>query len=412
VLASERDTKVKRLAGKIDRVLVDAPCTGFRTLRRNPDLKWRQPESSVAELTAKQSSILAAAATLVKPGGRLVYATCSVLPDENEAIVDAFLAENPDGAGNAAADLRANIALDTDPRCNSFHTATAAMDSSRRCSSVPAESRLSLAWRCAGVAAHARALCPVPFRSRAGHASRLGLPRSRCASGSPVLRPFAGIAPACARATHGACAGFVRIVFPLTAWCCWSWRVSATTDRAPSSSMSRCRCCWRWLRSGWWCTRCASCSSQAWLRASERAIAFDLGRAILYFTGVPRSRRRTGRDSLPVSRSDVAVAGERHARVILTLVVTLWLSGLIEMRLLKATSFDTSTKAVRNSLRRAAGRWRAGRATGDRLRLTLLTVFGGALGVGIGLGLQSRELHCRFHDPSRSLDTPGRSHHR
>jgi len=117
VLASERDTKVKRLAGKIDRVLVDAPCTGFGTLRRNPDLKWRQPESSVAELAAKQASILEAAATLVKPGGRLVYATCSVLPEENEAIVTQFLGDHPEFApGNAAADLaRANIALDTGP---------------------------------------------------------------------------------------------------------------------------------------------------------------------------------------------------------------------------------------------------------------------------------------------------------
>ena len=117
LLASERDTKVKRLAGKIDRVLVDAPCTGFGTLRRNPDLKWRQPESAVAELAAKQTSILAAAATLVKPGGRLVYATCSVLPEENEAIVEAFLAAHPEFApGNAAADLaRAGIALDTGP---------------------------------------------------------------------------------------------------------------------------------------------------------------------------------------------------------------------------------------------------------------------------------------------------------
>ncbi len=122
VLTSERDTKVKRLAGKIDRVLVDAPCTGFGTLRRNPDLKWRQPESAVAELAAKQSSILAAAATLVKPGGRLVYATCSVLPDENEAIVAQFLAGHPGFApGNAAADLaRANIALDTGPTLRLF----------------------------------------------------------------------------------------------------------------------------------------------------------------------------------------------------------------------------------------------------------------------------------------------------
>ena len=117
VLTSERDTKVKRLAGKIDRVLVDAPCTGFGTLRRNPDLKWRQPESAVAELAAKQAVILAAAAPLVKPGGRLVYATCSVLPDENEGIVAGFLAAHPEFTqGDAAAELgRAGISLDTGP---------------------------------------------------------------------------------------------------------------------------------------------------------------------------------------------------------------------------------------------------------------------------------------------------------
>jgi 16S rRNA (cytosine967-C5)-methyltransferase len=116
-IAHERDTKVKRLAGKIDRVLVDAPCTGFGTLRRNPDLKWRQPESALAELAVKQLSILTAAATLVKPGGRLVYATCSVLPDENEAVVSAFVGAHPAFTrGDAAAELaRAGIALDTGP---------------------------------------------------------------------------------------------------------------------------------------------------------------------------------------------------------------------------------------------------------------------------------------------------------
>ena len=92
----ERDLKVKRLAGKADRVLVDAPCSGLGTLRRNPDLKWRQNADSIRELAVKQASILDAAATLVRPGGRLVYATCSLLPAENDAIADDFLARHPD----------------------------------------------------------------------------------------------------------------------------------------------------------------------------------------------------------------------------------------------------------------------------------------------------------------------------
>lgn len=93
LLASENDTRVKRLAGKLDRVLVDAPCSGLGTVRRNPDLKFRQSLESVAELTQKQTAILRAAARLLKPGGRLVYATCSLLRDENEAIVETLLAE-------------------------------------------------------------------------------------------------------------------------------------------------------------------------------------------------------------------------------------------------------------------------------------------------------------------------------
>jgi 16S rRNA (cytosine967-C5)-methyltransferase len=94
-LSGEADSRVKRLAGKMDRVLVDAPCSGFGTLRRNPDLKWRHGEQAIAELTQKQARILAAAAKLVKPGGRLVYATCSILRSENEAITEAFMAQNP-----------------------------------------------------------------------------------------------------------------------------------------------------------------------------------------------------------------------------------------------------------------------------------------------------------------------------
>lgn len=95
-IASEHDTKIKRLAGKIDRVLVDAPCTGLGTLRRNPDLKSRQNEVGLGELNQKQGAILASASRLVKPGGRLVYATCSLLREENEDIVAEFLAAHPD----------------------------------------------------------------------------------------------------------------------------------------------------------------------------------------------------------------------------------------------------------------------------------------------------------------------------
>lgn len=95
LLRSEHDPKVKRLSGKIDRVLVDAPCSGLGTLRRNPDLKWRQSPQALDEMRSKQASILHAASRLVKTGGRLVYATCSLLREENEEIVSAFLDAEP-----------------------------------------------------------------------------------------------------------------------------------------------------------------------------------------------------------------------------------------------------------------------------------------------------------------------------
>ncbi|MGH8683962.1 MAG: RsmB/NOP family class I SAM-dependent RNA methyltransferase [Nitrosospira sp.] len=94
-IANENDIKVKRLTGKIDRVLVDAPCSGLGTLRRNPDLKWRQSPQSIEELKRKQAAILSSAANLLKPGGRLIYATCSFLPEENQEIVERFLASHP-----------------------------------------------------------------------------------------------------------------------------------------------------------------------------------------------------------------------------------------------------------------------------------------------------------------------------
>ncbi len=115
VIASETDPKLKRLNGKFDRVLVDAPCTGLGTLRRNPDLKWRQTEQAVAELNVKQTNILVRAAKLVKMGGRLIYATCSLLRDENEAIAEAFLSAHPDFKLVSANEILAQqqITLDT-----------------------------------------------------------------------------------------------------------------------------------------------------------------------------------------------------------------------------------------------------------------------------------------------------------
>jgi 16S rRNA (cytosine967-C5)-methyltransferase len=115
VINNENDLKLKRLNGKFDRVLVDAPCSGLGTLRRNPDLKWRQTEQDVLELTQKQSAILARAAKLTKAGGRLVYATCSLLRDENEAIAEAFLSANPDFKLIPASEVLAqqNIELNT-----------------------------------------------------------------------------------------------------------------------------------------------------------------------------------------------------------------------------------------------------------------------------------------------------------
>ena len=106
-IAHERDDRVKRLSGKIDRVLIDAPCSGLGTLRRSPDLKWRQSPKQVAELQTQQKAILDSAARLLKPGGRLVYATCSPLWDENEAVAEAFDQAHPDFELQPAADALA-----------------------------------------------------------------------------------------------------------------------------------------------------------------------------------------------------------------------------------------------------------------------------------------------------------------
>ncbi|MBA2547979.1 MAG: RsmB/NOP family class I SAM-dependent RNA methyltransferase [Burkholderiaceae bacterium] len=114
VIRNESDIRVKRLNGKCDRVLVDAPCSGSGTLRRNPDLKWRFNETELARVNDVQRSVLKAAARLLKPGGRLVYATCSLLEQENQHVVDAFLAEHPNFELVAAATILRAQSVDVD----------------------------------------------------------------------------------------------------------------------------------------------------------------------------------------------------------------------------------------------------------------------------------------------------------
>lgn len=96
VLGSERDPWVRAHKGKFHRVLVDAPCSGTGAWRRAVDAKWRKDEQDLRELCRLQGAILTAAARLVRRGGRLVYATCSLLPVENEDQISAFLRSRPD----------------------------------------------------------------------------------------------------------------------------------------------------------------------------------------------------------------------------------------------------------------------------------------------------------------------------
>lgn len=95
-IRDEHDKRVSRLNGKFDRVLIDAPCTGTGTFRRNPDLKWRLSPQELDRINAIQKSVLEQASRLVKKGGRVVYATCSMLKRENQDVVEAFLAAHPD----------------------------------------------------------------------------------------------------------------------------------------------------------------------------------------------------------------------------------------------------------------------------------------------------------------------------
>jgi 16S rRNA (cytosine967-C5)-methyltransferase len=112
-IVHERDTRVQRLHGKIDRVLIDAPCSGTGTLRRNPDIKWRAID--LPALVETQRRILDAAALLLKPRGRLVYATCSLLREESEAVASEFLAAHEDFTVIPAGEILARRHLALEP---------------------------------------------------------------------------------------------------------------------------------------------------------------------------------------------------------------------------------------------------------------------------------------------------------
>ena len=101
----ENDSKLQRLWNKADIVLVDAPCSGTGTLRRNPDIKYRQSSDKIARIVEQQASIFQAASQLVAVGGRLIYASCSLLRAENEAQVETFLQHNPQFTLENAAEL-------------------------------------------------------------------------------------------------------------------------------------------------------------------------------------------------------------------------------------------------------------------------------------------------------------------
>ena len=112
---NENDSKLQRLWNKADIVLVDAPCSGIGTLRRNPDIKYRQSPDKIARIVEQQASIFQAASKLVAVGGRLIYATCSLLRAENEQQVETFLQHNPQFIlENAAELLSPYMSIDSD----------------------------------------------------------------------------------------------------------------------------------------------------------------------------------------------------------------------------------------------------------------------------------------------------------
>jgi len=112
VLACDASGSLPFPPGRFDRVLVDAPCSGTGTLRHNPEIRWQLTPPDLRELADKQRRILLNAAALVKPRGRLVYSTCSLEPEENEAVVNAFLGDQPDFEARPIEEFRGLLTLD------------------------------------------------------------------------------------------------------------------------------------------------------------------------------------------------------------------------------------------------------------------------------------------------------------
>ena len=115
-IADERDARLERLHSRADAVLVDAPCTGTGTLRRNPDLKWRTEPADLERLVTAQRAIMAAAVPLVRPGGSLIYGTCSLLARENDEQVAWFEAQYPGWLRRAADDVLQGQGARLDPQ--------------------------------------------------------------------------------------------------------------------------------------------------------------------------------------------------------------------------------------------------------------------------------------------------------
>ena len=125
-ILEDKDKWIKRQAGSFDRVLVDAPCSGTGAWRRNPDARWHLKPENLESLRVTQEGVLEQGAGLVKLGGRLIYATCSLLPEENAGRVETFLASHPGFKPLPIAGIWAEVSTAPCPTSENFLTLTPA----------------------------------------------------------------------------------------------------------------------------------------------------------------------------------------------------------------------------------------------------------------------------------------------